>query len=225
MDTYDLDVMARTLYGEAQVANEPDAVAIASVIMNRVKARRWPDSAAAVCKQKWQFSCWWDDKALKRLERASGPWFEDCKKIARMALAGQLDDPTRGATHYYATYIKAPSWAKGKKPCYSNPGGSPHVFFNDIDTKPPETAKEALDQQRPLARSNIMTGGRLVQGSGAGLVGDGTVDIVNLVTQGQPILTALADKAPQLLIGAVLIFVAYWFIIRPRLALRSKGVA
>lgn len=222
-DTYDLDIMARTLYGEAQVNNEADAKAIACVIMNRVRFRQWPDSPAAVCKQKWQFSCWWDDKALARMNAAKGQWFEVCKRIARDAIAGRLEDVTSASTHYYATYIKAPAWAKGKKPVYA-PKGSPHVFFNDIDRKPPQTAKEALDQKRPIAKSKIIQGGAAVGTLGGGLAADGITRTLEAVSPAVPIASTLADTAPYVLLGLVIMAVAGW-IIWSRLKMRRDGEA
>ena len=44
--------------GEAEAKDIDDAQAIAHVIVNRMRLPNWPDSAAEVCLQPWQFSCW-----------------------------------------------------------------------------------------------------------------------------------------------------------------------
>ncbi len=161
----DLDIFARTLFGEAAAGHLYDARAIAHVILNRMKLPNWPDTAREVCLQPWQFSCWnQNDPNRQRILNASGGWFDACHAIAADALAGNLPpDPTGRATHYYATWVKKPRWAKGKQPSYRvyHPNGKAHLFFNNIDTPPPATPAEALEQQRPLAASRTVKGGQV----------------------------------------------------------------
>jgi spore germination cell wall hydrolase CwlJ-like protein len=42
-------------------------------------------------------------------------YFAAALQIARRAVAGRLDDPTKGATHYHAAGI-SPAWSKGETP-------------------------------------------------------------------------------------------------------------
>lgn len=174
---YDLEVFARTLYGESEPNNFDDAEAIASVVMNRVKLRNWPDSPSAVCLQPWQFSCNNPgDPNKERIAKVtkSDKWFVQCLKIAQDAIDGNLQDPTHRSTHYYATYIKRPKWAKEKIHVYEvkHRRGGAHVYFNNIDTKPPETATEALDQIKPLESTSTA---KAVQAGAVGLAAVGTV--------------------------------------------------
>ncbi len=167
----DIDILARTLFGEAESGNTQDAQAIASVIMNRVAYPNWPYSVSKVCLQPWQFSCWnHNDPNRQRILDASGAWFEKCKKIAADAIAGRLVDMTHKSTHYYATYVPAPKWSKAHRPVYEvrHRNGHRHIFFNDIDTRPPIDAAEALDQARPLLKTRTMQGGAAAA-SGVGL--------------------------------------------------------
>ncbi|MHC8493446.1 cell wall hydrolase [Thalassospira sp. SM2505] len=154
---YQVDTLARTIYGEARANDADDARAIACVVMNRVGYRNWPSNPAAVCKQPWQFSCWnQNDPNLSRIVNASGPWFEECCAIAQMAVNGQLADETGTATHYLTRAVQSKTfWAKGKVPCFETAG---HLYYNDIDTPAPVTAKDALDQQRPLSQSRTIKG-------------------------------------------------------------------
>ena len=160
--TDDVDVLARTLYGEAEAWDREDAEAIAAVVMNRVRWRNWPSTVAAVCLQLMQFSCWnaGDPNRPRILAVNAGEaWFEECRAIAQRAVNGDLADITGGATHYIADYIRPPNWAKGHKPCFvSGAGKYKHLFFNDIDTPPPSTAKDALDQARPLSATRTVKG-------------------------------------------------------------------
>lgn len=175
----DIDILARTLLGECEPWNEDEAKAIASVIMNRVRFKNWPNTPAAVCLQPWQFSCWnANDPNRGRIIAAAGRWFEKCLDIATLAVKHGIHDPTCGATHYYLSSIKTPKWAKGKTSCYRtlHKNGSFHLFFNDIDTPPPTSCPVAvLDQQRPLTETRTAKGAALAgAGTAAGLLADVT---------------------------------------------------
>ncbi|PZQ48900.1 MAG: hypothetical protein DI551_00790 [Micavibrio aeruginosavorus] len=174
-DHEDIDILARTLYGEAEGQNVQDAIAIACVVMNRVSYPNWPDDVSEVCLQPWQFSCWnTNDSNRARITKAKRPdkWFEVCYGIAARAVEGTLTDVTNGSTHYYATYVAKPKWAKkgNKTPVYrvKHKNGYSHLFFNDIDTKPPSTPKEALNQIRPPIGKKDAAGASLA-GAGIGL--------------------------------------------------------
>lgn len=111
--TRDTDIMARTLYGEA--SNQPfqGKLAVAYVIMNRARERH--QSPAGVCLAPKQFSCWnAGDPNVTRIERVTveNTVFCQCIVIALIAQEKSMPDPTNGANHYYADYIKTPSWAK-----------------------------------------------------------------------------------------------------------------
>jgi hypothetical protein len=176
----DLDTLARTLYGEAEVGDVDDAKAIAAVVLNRVRYPNWPNKISAVCLQAWQFSCWNANNPRRQhlldVDLNSSPWLRECHDIAKMAIDGKLTDITKGSTHYWATYIKEPKWAKGKVPVFETPAGRyNHLFYNDIDTKPPQTAAEALDQVRPVAATRTAVGAQV---SGASVTLAGAADIV-----------------------------------------------
>lgn len=116
---HDLDIFARTLYGESEPNNVLDAEAIAWVVLNRVDLPNWPDTVAEVCQQPWQFSTWnVGDPNRERILKARGDWFNRCREIAVYAANGCFPDPTSRSTHYYATWVNEPRWAKGKTPVY-----------------------------------------------------------------------------------------------------------
>jgi spore germination cell wall hydrolase CwlJ-like protein len=111
--TRDQDILARTLWGEARGEGTRGMHAVANVIMNRVNdPNRWPNSAAEVCLQPWQFSMWNEGEpnrakalAVNYLNRQ----FRDAVDIAKRAVAGQLPDITGGANHYHTKAVD-PSW-------------------------------------------------------------------------------------------------------------------
>lgn len=225
MDQNDLDILARTLYGEAEAYDVDDAEAIAAVVMNRIRWRNWPNTAAQVCLQPWQFSCWnQNDPNRVRILAVTedDAWFRTCIGIAKRALDGTLHDKTNGATHYYASYLDdkglTPKWARGKTPSYTNTSGKYiHYFFNDIDTPPPASAKEALDQERPITET------RTVRGAVATGVGGGIVALEGLM----PLVDRGMDQVNtgniiQIAVGVAIIAFAGW-IFYARLDDRRQG--
>lgn len=118
----DLDVFARTLFGEAAGEGRRGIEAVAAVIMNRVADRRFPNSARAVCLAPSQFSMWnpsyrnSDPNSLRALSITdSNSTFKTCLEVASDALSGRLKDPTGGAHHYYAPKVVTPPWAASAK--------------------------------------------------------------------------------------------------------------
>ena len=118
-----IDILARTLYGEARGEGQHGMEAVSSVIMNRVRNPRWwGKDVVSVCQKPWQFSCWNenDPNRAKLLAATEKDFpFPTCLQIAASAVAGTLADPTNGADSYYDVSISPPGWAMGKDPVYS----------------------------------------------------------------------------------------------------------
>lgn len=221
---HDLDIMTRTLVGEAEFKDIDDAQAIANVIVNRIRLPNWPDSAAEVCLQPWQFSCWnkADPQRSRILAMDKGnSWFLSCLGIARQALDGTLVDQTGRATHYWATYIQEPRWAKGKTPSYSNTAGKyTHHFYNDIDTPPPASAAQALDQARPLAETRTVKGAQAALGGGAVIAG--VMEAAQQARDVLPVLDSLRAWSPWLVLAVAGAGIAY--MVWARLDDRRQGL-
>ena len=118
---YDLDTMARTMWGEARNEGYEGMQAVANVIMNRYElaksnpayARQFGRTPGDICKKPWQFSVWnsGDPNLPKILNvTTADSRFRTALEIAERALNGTLPDITGGADHYHATYV-SPSWA------------------------------------------------------------------------------------------------------------------
>ena len=138
-----VDILARTIYGEARSEGTEGMEAVACVIMNRYRAEKWytgyrfyggkriPD-VAETCLKRRQFSCWNrnDPNYVKIFNvTAMDAVFRQCLDIARRALSNELKDFTNGATYYHTRQIK-PIWALQHTPCYRCKN---HLFYNDID--------------------------------------------------------------------------------------------
>jgi N-acetylmuramoyl-L-alanine amidase len=129
----DFEVLARTIFGEAGGESWRGRVAVAHVILNRLKSKKWfsAPTIAEVCQKPWQFSCWnAGDPVREKMMKAAGTSLSGSMAAALDALTGVEKDPTNGATHYYADYIDPPKWAEGKKPTVKI---GRHLFFSNID--------------------------------------------------------------------------------------------
>jgi len=133
----EVEVLARTLYGEARGEELAGIEAVASVILNRVAFAQsrgrywWGNDITSVCLKPSQFSCWNKaDPNRKKLLALSprDPAYRLCKRIAKRAVAGDLPDQTDGATHYH-THAVDPFWARGHVPV-AEIGN--HLFYKNI---------------------------------------------------------------------------------------------
>ena len=199
-----IDTLARTLYGEAKANDIQDATAIACVVMNRVALPNWPDDVESVCIQPYQFSCWnTSDPNRARIFKANGAWFDKCVQIAMKAVDHQLVDPTTASTHYHTPAVK-PAWSRGKKPVYFTSG---HMFFNDIDTKPPASAKDALNQIKPIGSTDTMVATKI---GGVASVGIGAVSqAIETLEPAMPLATTLAHAAPWAIVAVLAMALLY----------------
>jgi len=110
----DVDILARTIYGEARSESLQGQIAVAWVIKNRaLKSPQygWPKDISDVSQQPWQFSAWNDNDPNKAIMQAlGGQTLESYKQIARDVLEGRVPDPTGDADHYYNPAVASPSW-------------------------------------------------------------------------------------------------------------------
>ena len=102
----EIDLVARTVYGEARGQSFRGKKAVAHVVINRAKRKKhlWDHSLSAVVLRKKQFSCWNPgdpnhDKMLK--VTVSNKEF----RLSKAAVLVALSEPdfTKGSTHYFAT--------------------------------------------------------------------------------------------------------------------------
>ena len=121
----ELEIFAKTLFGEARGEKLSGIEAVANVILNRVKhAIRignywWGKTIEEVCLKPFQFSCWNKadpNYALLNQDLEGNKVYQLCKRVAKRAITGFLSDNTNGATHYHAKSIH-PQWARRAVPC------------------------------------------------------------------------------------------------------------
>ena len=135
----EIDVFARTLYGEARGEfNRPDGglsslIGVGNVIMNRVEKKSWfGKTIQEVCLKPYQFSCWNQSDPNRSLLLSVTPEastiFKQCLDVAERLANHDWPDLTKGADHYYALWIaRAPKWALKSRPVAKI---GCHVFYN-----------------------------------------------------------------------------------------------
>jgi len=133
----DIDVLARTIWGEARGEGREGMEAVASVIMNRVEESNggfatWRGgSVRDVCLKPFQFSAWnlGDSNRDKMINvTSSDVLFAEALDVAKLAVSGLLADPTGGANSYHTVQTTA-FWADADK--ISARVGN-HIFYAGI---------------------------------------------------------------------------------------------
>ena len=109
------EALIRTVIAEAGGENPIGQIAVANVILNRVKSDRYPNTIEGVVSQDKQFSSYGNKLYNSDLNTA------DAQKVVQnvdMLLSGnwQGGDPTQGGTHFYSTKMMkdAPYWWEGE---------------------------------------------------------------------------------------------------------------
>ena len=120
-----VDVLARTIWGEARNQGAKGMEAVACVVLNRVAIAQkngsqywWGHCVVSVCQKPFQFSCWnANDPNRAKLMAVTDKniHFATALRIARRAINGVLHDYTGGSTHYHTKPV-SPHWAQGVTP-------------------------------------------------------------------------------------------------------------
>lgn len=111
----DVTLMARTAYFEARSDGSRGMLAVCFTIMNRLKAGTYGDTIGEIVRRPAQFSVWLPGGAARRGPvPADDPHYRLALQAARLALAGAVKDPSRGATHYHERSVR-PGWVRGMR--------------------------------------------------------------------------------------------------------------
>jgi len=130
----EMGCLVEAIYFEARSESFIGQLAVAQVILNRVRHKKFPDTICNVVrdgvyrngkpvKHKCSFSYWCDGKS----ERIRNPEaYEKAITVAHLALEGVTVSMLHKALYYHTDYVK-PKWAKRKK--FVSRIGS-HLFYN-----------------------------------------------------------------------------------------------
>ncbi len=98
-----VNLLARLVNGEARGEVYEGQVAVAAVILNRVKSPKFPNTIAGVIYQKGQFSCVTDGQINEPIDENSTVY-----QAALEAMNGA--DPTNGALYFYNPSKTSSKW-------------------------------------------------------------------------------------------------------------------
>lgn len=100
----DVKCLATAIYHEANSESEKSQIAVANVIMNRVKSKKFPNSVCSVVSQKNQFS--WYGKTKHKYN-------DKTVNIAEKVLSNRVHDVTNGSLYFHSG--RNPYWTKKMK--------------------------------------------------------------------------------------------------------------
>lgn len=132
--------LAKAIYFEARNQSFEGKIAVAAVVLNRVKVGVHPNTICEVVHTGCQFSWNCDktkqyDPAKHRKQEERDAW-DDALELAKLSIIaynnGDFKDVTRGATYFHANYVK-PYWARWKK-LERTVRIEDHVFYRVKDT-------------------------------------------------------------------------------------------
>lgn len=119
-DNEQIKCLAKNIYFEAGGESHAGKVAVASVVINRTKDKKYPNTPCAVIHQKNQFSWVRHNPGIK-----SKSLYEKCLTIARDVYYNKLRDNTAGALFFHAIHVR-PGWSNTKSRT-TKIGG--HIFY------------------------------------------------------------------------------------------------
>lgn len=117
------DLVLTTLWGECRGESVEGQVAVANVLRNRLKDRRWGDNYHDVLLDWAEFDCLWPSRGGLNFTHTMGfaTRINDqhhyslrerqLRWITQGLFADSIVDNVHGATHYFGTYIAPPFWA------------------------------------------------------------------------------------------------------------------
>ena len=94
------DFLIRTIAFEAPNESDKGKAAVAHVILNRKISGRWGRNVKSIVTQPWQFEPWMTRRAEIEKLSPDDPRYQKAALIADGVLAGEIPDPTAGATHF-----------------------------------------------------------------------------------------------------------------------------
>lgn len=149
----ELDCLAKAVYFEARSEDVRGQMAVAEVVMNRVKDSRFPKTVCAVVYQgqyretgcQFTFTC---DGSLRH--KPAGPAWDRARAVALNVSLGLNKPMTNKATHYHTDYVN-PYWSAG---LVETAEIGTHIFYRFPKTGPEWTrARLALEADQQSRRA------------------------------------------------------------------------
>ena len=151
----DVELIGRTLWGEARSQDDDEMRAVANVVVNRLLDGRWGSTIREVIMFPFAFSCHNPRDRNRRkmmLVTTADPDFVRAMAIAREVLEGRsrrsVRDHSNGATHYHASYVR-PRWANRSMVVARFDA---HIFYSGVQDTRWEVADATGSFRRDLKR-------------------------------------------------------------------------
>jgi N-acetylmuramoyl-L-alanine amidase len=133
MELSEINILSRTLCGEARGESIQGQVAVVNTILNRYKndRKKYGKTIHDVCLKRYQYSCWNEsDPNFNKLIQLE--CYDSVQRvIAGLGLLGLLVDNSKGATHYHTKQI-IPSWIKDPTKMQKTVEIGNHIFYVEI---------------------------------------------------------------------------------------------
>jgi hypothetical protein len=160
------DCLSQAIYYEARGESQRGQVAVAEVIMNRVRSPYYPKSICRVVYQgsergtgcQFTFTC---DGSLSHNPR--GRAWTQAQRVATAVMLGYARPVTQHATHYHTTAVN-PVWSAG---LVETTQIGTHVFYRFPNRSERATYQEALSRRRGSGHSVTVTDALIPEADGA----------------------------------------------------------
>jgi spore germination cell wall hydrolase CwlJ-like protein len=146
------DYLIRTVAFEAPHETKKGKAAVAHVILNRKRSGRWGDNIKDVVTRPWQFEPWMTRRKEMKELSPNDPRYQSAARIADAVLAGQIADPTAGATHFLNPIVvrqrrggSLPSWASSEGLSIGR-----HTFYDEAGSAPQRSAMSLIAIARAI---------------------------------------------------------------------------
>jgi N-acetylmuramoyl-L-alanine amidase len=151
-----LDVLARTVLGEARGEGQLGMQAVAHNIRNRANSGQYPSDPAAVALQPYQYSTWNSGEGGNNPQQFSpnSPQYQTAQQIIQSVFGGASPDPTNGALFYHNPSVN-PAWANSVNQYGTTQIGN-HIFYNGRP-QPTPVNPATQSQDMALMRNPIMS--------------------------------------------------------------------
>jgi spore germination cell wall hydrolase CwlJ-like protein len=109
-DPVQLECLAKAVHREAGNQSHDGKLAVAQLVVNRVKSGRFADSICGVVNQRGQFF----QTSAYNPRRDTAQW-ASAMEVARAALDGSAPEVIPGAVFFHATYVAPNSWFRSRQ--------------------------------------------------------------------------------------------------------------
>jgi len=170
--------LSEAVYYEARSESTSGQLAVAEVILNRVKDHRYPNTICEVVYQgatrttgcQFTFTC---DGALDQKPR--GRKWDAAQTVATHVLMDLHERRTGSATHYHATYVD-PIWNAG---LVRTNRIDTHIFYRFPRGSEWATARRAVERKRQSLARRVAAVEQTKQGAGSGKSTDSSVAVMS----------------------------------------------